>query len=171
MARIVFARLPPTSTWYFLSAWNAFRLRAAATRGKTSTSPDSSAATCAAGSLMKRIVTRLSFTSFALRQPSQRSSVTAEPLAQLSSRYGPVPTGWVWLLATLFGSTITAVAWPSLNSRSGSPFFRFSTTLVAPGVSMRSMLAKLALSLLVLALSAARSKLNLTAALLNGSPL
>ena len=123
---------------------------------------------------MKRIVTRLSFTSFALRQPSQPSSVTAEPLAHLSSRssrYGPVPTGWVWLLATLFGSTITAVAWPSLNSRSGSPLFRFSTTLVAPGVSMRSMLAKLALSLLVLALSAARSKLNLTAALLNGSPL
>jgi hypothetical protein len=37
------------------------------------------------GSLMKRIVTRRSFTSLALRKPSQRASVTAEPLFQLSS--------------------------------------------------------------------------------------
>ena len=86
MARMVLARLPPTSTWNFLFCSKAFRLRAADTRGNTSTSPDSSAATWAAGSLMKRIVTRRSFTSLALRWPSQRASVTAEPLAQLSSR-------------------------------------------------------------------------------------
>ena len=36
-------------------------MRATATRGKASTSPDNSAATCAAGSLMKRNCTRLIF--------------------------------------------------------------------------------------------------------------
>jgi hypothetical protein len=51
------------------------------------------------------------------------------------------------------------------------PFFRFSTTVWASGVSMRSMLANTALSLLVLSLATARSKLNFTAAALKGSPL
>ena len=86
MATMVLAREPPTSTWNFLLAWNAFRLRAAATRGKTSTSPDSKAATWAAGSLMKRIVTRRSCTFLASRWPSQRTSVTEAPLFQASSR-------------------------------------------------------------------------------------
>ena len=47
---MVFVREPPISTLKRGSALNCARLRAAATRGKASTSPDSSAATCAAGS-------------------------------------------------------------------------------------------------------------------------
>ncbi len=82
-----------------------------------------------------------------------------------------MPTGWVALLPALRGSTITAVAWPSWNSRSGLPFFSRSTTVCASGVSMPSMLAKTALSLFVLSLVTARSNENFTWAALNGSPL
>ena len=73
-----------------------------------------------------------------------------------------MPVGCVWLVATLLGSTMIAVAWPSLNGRPGSPFFRLNTTVWASGVAMRPMLANVALSLFVLSFAAARSKLNRT---------
>ena len=56
-----------------------------ATRGKASTSPASTAATWAAGSLMKRKVARLIRMALALRKPGQALRVMDEPLAQLSS--------------------------------------------------------------------------------------
>ena len=171
MATTVLARVPPTSTWKRLSAWNCARLRAADTRGNRSTSPASRAATWAAASLMKRTVTRRSATAFTSRKPSQRASTRLLPLAQLSSLKGPVPTGWVLLLATLLGSTITAVAWPIWNRKSGLVFFSVTTTVRSSVARMLTMLANTALSLLVLSAAAARSKANFTVAALNGSPL
>jgi hypothetical protein len=82
-----------------------------------------------------------------------------------------VPTGCVWLPAALLGSTITAVAWPSWKSRSGLGFFSFSTTAWLLMALKLSMLAKVARSLLGLPGSAARSRLNFTAAASKGSPL
>jgi hypothetical protein len=64
-------------------------------RGMPSMSPASRAATCAAGSLMKRNTTRRSLMSAALRWPSHLLSVTELPLFQFSSLKGPVPTGLV----------------------------------------------------------------------------
>jgi len=96
----------------------------------------------------------------------QRASVIDEPRFQASSLKGPVPTGWVLLPATLFGSTRIAVAWPSWNSRSGLLFFSVSTTVCSSGVSMEAMLANTALSLLTLSLAAARSSENFTLAAL-----
>ena len=119
---------------------------------------------------MKRMVARRIFTWAALRWPSQRASVTDEPRFQASSLKGPVPTGWVLLVPALLGSTMTAVPWPSWNSRSGLLFFSVSTTVCSSGVAMDSMLANTALSLLTLSLATARSKENLTLDALKGSP-
>jgi hypothetical protein len=57
IATMVFALEPPIKTLKRGSDLNCARLLPAATRGNASTSPDSSAAAWAAGSLMKRIVT------------------------------------------------------------------------------------------------------------------
>ena len=66
MASTVLAREPLTSTCSRGLALNCAAPRGA-TRGNASTSPDSTAATCAAGSLIKRKVTRLSLMALALR--------------------------------------------------------------------------------------------------------
>ena len=92
-------------------------------------------------------------------------------MAQLSNLYGPVPTGWVALLATLLGSTITAVAWPSWNRKSGLVFFSVITTVRSSVAPRLTMLANTALSLLVESAAAARSNANFTVAALKGSPL
>ena len=67
MVTMVFALEPPISTVKRGSDLNCGKVRAEVPRGKASTSPDSSAATCAAGSEMKRIVTLDSLTAAALR--------------------------------------------------------------------------------------------------------
>src|SRR5258707_3469976 len=128
MVAMVLDREPPISTANLGSALNCARLRAAATRGNASTSPDSKAATCADGSLMKRITTLLSLIAAALRYSGHLASVIDEPLAQAATVYGPDPTGLVPLLSTLFGSTIEAGACPSRNGRLGPRFFMGRTT-------------------------------------------
>ena len=89
MVTMVLAREPPISTANLGSALNCARLRAAATRGKASTSPESSDATCADGSLMKRITTLLSLIAAALRYSGHLFSVIDEPLAQAATVNGP----------------------------------------------------------------------------------
>ncbi len=106
----------------------------------------------------------------ALRYSGHLVSVIDEPLAQAASTNGPVPTGLVALVGALFGSTIEAVAWPSKNGRLASGFFRVITTVSLSGKVIAAMLWNRLLSLLVLAVSAARSKENFTACALNGSP-
>ena len=96
-------------------------------------------------------------------------STSDEPLAQFSSWYGPVPTGLVALVSTLFGSTMTAVAWPSRKGRSGSISLLMMTT-VESSTTCVLRFAKVRLSLLVLFSPPARSNENLTACALNGSP-
>src|SRR6185369_6281377 len=128
IARMVLAREPPSITWKRLSFLNCGTTRVA-TRGKASTSPDSSAAAWAAGSEMKRKVTLLILAWPGLRKPAHFVSTADEPLVQLSSLYGPVPTGLVALESALLGSTITAVACPSRNGRSGSISLLSSTTV------------------------------------------
>src|SRR5947209_12619453 len=115
IATMVLDREPPISTLNLGSALNWARLRAAATRGNASTSPDSSEATCADGSLMKRITTLLSLIAAALRYSGHLVNVIDDPLAHAVTVYGPVPTGLVPLVATLFGSTMEAGACPSRN--------------------------------------------------------
>src|SRR3954471_19466304 len=117
MATMVLEREPPISTAKRGSALNCARLRAAATRGNASTSPDSSDATCADGSLMKRITTLLSLIAAAFRYSGHLVSVIDEPLVQDASKNGPVPTGLVALDGALFGSTMEAEACPSRNGR------------------------------------------------------
>ena len=68
----------PIATVKRLSAWNCFRLCSAPKRGMPSMSPASSAATCAAGSLMKRKVTLLILMA--------RRVAVAGPLAQRDRR-------------------------------------------------------------------------------------
>src|SRR3981081_2498929 len=136
MVTMVLDREPPIRTENLGSALNWARLRAAATRGKASTSPDNSDATCADGSLIKRTVTLLSLTAAASRYSGHLASVIDDPLAQAATVYGPVPTGLVPLVSTLFGSTIEAGAWPSRNGRFGSGFFMVITTVSASGVAI-----------------------------------
>ena len=134
-------------------------------------SPASSAATRAAGSLMKRNVTRLIFTALASRKPSHLASVTDEPFFQSSKRNGPVPTGLVAAPAALFGSRITAVFSPMRKRKLPSALLSVRITVWASGVSMRAMLSNTAfLALLVLLSSLARSKLNFTSAASKASP-
>ena len=111
---------------------------------------------------MKRIVTLLSLIAAALRYSGHLASVIDEPLAQAATVYGPVPTGLVPLVATLFGSTIEAGACPSRNGRFGSGFFILITTVSASGVAISAMLWNRLLSLLVLAGAADRSNENFT---------
>src|SRR3954452_12838864 len=127
MGTMVLAREPPISTLNRGSALNCGTLRVT-TRGKASTSPDNSEATCADGSLMKRITTLLSLIAAALRYSGHLVSVIDEPLVQDASTNGPVPIGFVVLVGALFGSTIDAVACPSRNGRLGSGFFILITT-------------------------------------------
>src|SRR3954470_5325494 len=170
MAKMVLAFEPPIRTANLGSALNCARLRAAATRGNASTSPDSSEATCAEGSLMKRITTLLSLIAAALRYSGHLFSVIDEPLAQAATVYGPVPTGLVPLVATLFGSTIEAGACPSRNGRFGSGFFILITTVSASGVAISAMLWNRLLSLLVLVGAADLSNENFTVSAFSGSP-
>src|SRR3954452_15400651 len=169
MGTMVLAREPPISTLNRGSALNCGTLRVT-TRGKASTSPDNSEATCADGSLMKRITTLLSLIAAALRYSGHLFSVIDEPLAQAATVYGPVPTGLVPLVATLFGSTIEAGACPSRNGRFGSGFFILTTTVSASGMVISAMLWNRLLSLLVLAGAADRSNENFTVSALKGSP-
>ena len=92
-------------------------------------------------------------------------------MVQLSSLNGPVPTGWVALVAALLGSTMTAVAWPIWNRKSGLVFFSVMTTVSSSVALKLTMLANTALSLFGVPSAAARSNENFTAAALNGSPL
>ena len=62
---------------------------------------------------MKRKVTGENGMVAGSRKPSQATSCSEAPRRQLPSRYGPVPTGCAALVATVPGSTITAVACPS----------------------------------------------------------
>ena len=59
MAMMPLPAVLPIATVKRLSAWNCLTACSAPKRGMPSMSPASSAATCAAGSLMKRKVTRL----------------------------------------------------------------------------------------------------------------
>src|SRR5437016_6351377 len=79
MVTMVLEREPPIRTLNRGSALNWARLRAAATRGKASTSPDNNDATCADGSLMKRITILLSLIAAALRYSGHFASVIDEP--------------------------------------------------------------------------------------------
>jgi hypothetical protein len=67
MATMVLPSVPPIATVKRGSPWNCLRLCGEPKRGMPSTSPASSAATCAEGSSMKRKVTFFSFTATALR--------------------------------------------------------------------------------------------------------
>src|SRR4030095_15921647 len=91
--------------------------------------PPSSAPACAAGSAMKRKVTFRILAAPGSRKPSHLVSTSEEPLLQLSSLYGPVPTGFGGMPSALFGWTITAVAWPSTKGRSGSISLLMITTV------------------------------------------
>src|SRR5258708_33216294 len=157
MATMVLAREPPIMTLNLGSALNWARLRAAATRGKASTSPESSEATCAEGSLMKRVTTLSSLIAAASRYCGHLVSVIDDPLAQAASTNGPVPTGLVALVGALFGSTSEAEACPSRNGKFGSGLFIVITTVSLSGVVIAAILWNRLLSLLVLAGSAARS--------------
>ena len=136
-----------------------------------SMSPASSAATCAAGSLMKRKVTFFIFTAAAARWSSFFDSVIDAPLAHASSLYGPVPTGLVAVVAALFGSRMTAVFSPMRNRKLPSGCMSTTITVCASGVSMRLMLSNTAfLPLLVEPGAFARSKLNFTSLASKASP-
>jgi len=140
-----------------------------------SMSPASSAATCAAGSLMKRNTARLSLMLAASRKPSHFTSVTALPFCQLSSLNGPVPTGLVAVvsapLSALLGLRMTAVFSARRNGRLPSALLSVRITRSGAGVAIDEMLSNTAaLALLVLPGALARSKLNFTAAESNGVP-
>ncbi|OQB99671.1 MAG: hypothetical protein BWX79_03071 [Alphaproteobacteria bacterium ADurb.Bin100] len=85
IARMVLAREPLMMIWKRGSRLNCSRLRAAATRGNASTSPDSREATCAAGSEMNRKVALFILMAAALRKFGHLTSVTEAPCFQLSS--------------------------------------------------------------------------------------
>ena len=85
MARMPLPEVLPTTTSKRLSARSCASAGSAAKRGITSTSPASSAATCAAGSLMKRKVARLMRTRAASRWLGEAASTMLEPRFQLSS--------------------------------------------------------------------------------------
>ena len=73
-----------------------------------------------------------------------------------------MPTGAVASLAALFSSRMTAVFMPRWNSASKLGSLKFSTTVIGSGVSIDSIEAKKALSLLVESLAPKRSNENLT---------
>src|SRR5258705_6451934 len=99
---------------------------------------------------MKRITTLLSLIAAALRYSGHLFSVIDEPLAQAATVNGPVPTGLVPLVATLFGSTIEAGACPSRNGRVGSGVFISITTVAASRVGVSALLWDKLLSFFVL---------------------
>ena len=104
-------------------------------------SPASSAATRAAGSLMKRKVTFLSLTDLASRKPSHLTSVTELPFFQSSNLNGPVPIGLVAALAALFGCRITAVFSPMRNRKLPSALFSVRITVCGSGAAIELMLS------------------------------
>ncbi|OQB99672.1 MAG: hypothetical protein BWX79_03072 [Alphaproteobacteria bacterium ADurb.Bin100] len=81
-----------------------------------------------------------------------------------------MPTGFVALVSALLGSTMTAVACPIRNRKSGLSSLLITTTVCSSTTPTRSIEANVRLSLLVLFSPAARSKENLTVEALNGSP-
>ena len=169
MATSVFAREPDTTTCQAGFAFSRATARSV-TRGNTSTSLAISAAICAAGSLMKRNVTCGNDTEAASRNSGHACSVSDVPRRQLPRRYGPVPTGCAPLPAALEGSTITAVACPSMNRKSASGRASRITTVCASFASTDDIAAKNARSLFTLSARPARSKLNFTAAASQGFP-
>ena len=78
---------------------------------------------------MKRKVTLFILIDAALRYSGHLARVTEAPLLQVSSRYGPVPTGLVALVSALLGSTMMAVAWPIRNRKSGLSSLLMMTTV------------------------------------------
>src|SRR5262249_28322721 len=110
-----------------------------------------------AGSPMKRIVTLPSLIAAASRYSGHFTSVSEEPLVQLPSVYGPVPTGCVTSVGALFGSTIEPDAWPSRNGRFGSEYFSAMTIVSGSGAVTEVKAWYRLLSLLVEAGAAARS--------------
>ena len=168
---IVLPSVPPTTTEKRGSFWNCFSDSSAPKRGMPSMSPASSAATCAAGSLMKRNVTFLIGTLAASRNCSFFTSVIDEPLAQVSNLYGPVPIGFVASVGALFGSRITAVFSPMRNRKLPSALLSRTMTVYGSGVSIRLMLSNTAFfALLVEPGAFARSKLNFTSLESNAAP-
>ena len=168
---IVLPSVPPATTEKRGSFWNCFRLSSASNRGMPSMSPASSAATCAAASLMKRNVTFFICTLAASRYCSFFTSVTDDPLAHESNLYGPVPIGRVAVAGALFGSTMTAVFSPIRNRKLPSALLRTTITVCGSGVSIRLMLSNTDFfALLVEPGALARSKLNLTSLASNASP-
>jgi hypothetical protein len=99
-----------------------------------SMSPASSAATWAAGSLMKRKTTLCSLILAASRKPSQRTSVTAAALLPAVQLEGPVPTGLVAAVAALAGCRMTAVFSPRRKGSVASALFSVRITVCAVGV-------------------------------------
>src|SRR5258707_12925627 len=98
---------------------------------------------------MKRITTLLSLIAAALRYSGHLFSVIDEPLAQAATVNGPVPTGLVPLVATLFGSTIEAGACPSRNGRFRSGVFILVPTVSASRGAISAVLCDRLLSLFV----------------------
>jgi hypothetical protein len=97
--------------------------------------------------------------------------VTEEPLAQLSSTYGPVPMGLLAACAALFGCRMTAVFSPRRNGIAASAVLKTRMTLCASATTTLERLSHSAfLALLVLVGAFARSKLNFTALASNGEP-
>ena len=134
-------------------------------------SPASSAATCAAGSLMKRKVTFFIATLPASRYCSFFDRVIAEPLAQESNLNGPVPIGLVAVVAALFGSRITAVFSPMRNRKLPSALLRTTITVAGSGAVTLLMLSNTAFfALLVDSFALARSKLKTTSLASKASP-
>ena len=161
----------PMATTKRLSDCSCLTACGASSRGTPSISPAKSAATRAAGSLMKRKVTRSIFTALASRKPGHLASDTDEPFFQSSNLKGPVPIGLVAVPAALFASRITAVFSPRRKRKLPSALLSVRITVCASGASMRAMLSKTAfLALLVLLSSLARSKLNFTSAASKASP-
>src|SRR6478735_7805925 len=119
---------------------------------------------------MKRKVTRRILAAEGFREPSHLLRVTEDPLVQLSSLYGPVPTGLVAFVSALLGSTMIAVACPIRKRKSGSSSLFTITSVFSSTAWTVSMVAKVLLSLLVLFSAPARSKENLTAWALKASP-
>src|SRR5689334_3736262 len=119
---------------------------------------------------MKRKVARLSAVLAASRCWEYAASTTLSPRVQDTKRNGPVPTGWVALVAALPGATIAAVASPRKNGSRLDGCLSAIVTVRSSGVSIDAMLANTRLRLLVLASPALRSNVNLTWADVSGVP-
>ena len=155
-----------------LSAWNCLTACGASRRGTPSMSPASSAATRAAGSLMKRKVTLLQLDALgvAVAVPlGQRDRRALLPVVE-GERARCRPAWWRWSRRSSGrGSRPCSRPGGTGNCRRRCSSVRI--TVCGSGVSMRAMLSNTAfLALLVLFSALARSKLNFTSAASKASP-